>query len=218
MSEGGSARDLSDRALAVMVRLLPSRRSEWGRAMRAELASLDDVRARRRYTLGCVRAVLSDRTAMRTVALHVVELAFGAVALAFAISINGVDWCGSRRSCSSWLSESSRGPDVDPGRWGRSPIIHRLGASAPRAMWYSARTSCRRLRRSLPPRRRTARSERRVDVLRRPESVPRDCPVGHGRAHGGPTADAAVDGSGHGRWAGGMVGSDAARGERPRAP
>ncbi len=90
MSEGGSARDLSDRALAVMVRLLPSRRSEWGRAMRAELASLDDVRARRRYTLGCMRAVLSDRTAMRTVALHVVALAFGAVALAFATSINGV--------------------------------------------------------------------------------------------------------------------------------
>lgn len=90
MSEGGSARDLSDRALAVMVRLLPSRRSEWGRAMRAELASLDDIGARRRYTLGCVRAVLSDRSAMRTVALHVVALTFGAVALAFAISINGV--------------------------------------------------------------------------------------------------------------------------------
>jgi hypothetical protein len=90
MSEGGTARDLSARALAVVVRLLPSRRSEWGRAMRAELASLDDVGARRRYTLGCVRAVLSDRTAMRTVALHVVALTFGAVALAFAISIHGV--------------------------------------------------------------------------------------------------------------------------------
>lgn len=90
MSEGGSARDLSHRALAVMVGLLPSRRSEWGRAMRAELASLDDVRARRRYTLGCVRAVLSDRSAMRTVALHAVALTFGAVALALAISINGV--------------------------------------------------------------------------------------------------------------------------------
>ena len=90
MSDGGSARDLSDRALAVMVRLLPSRRSEWGRAMRAELASLDDVQARRRYALGCVRAVLSDRTAMRTVALHVVALIFGAVALVFASSVNGV--------------------------------------------------------------------------------------------------------------------------------
>jgi hypothetical protein len=90
MSKGGSARDLSDRGLAVMVRLLPSGRSEWGRAMRAELASLDEVRARRRYALGCGRAVLSDRTAMRTVTLRVVALIFGAVALVLAISVNGV--------------------------------------------------------------------------------------------------------------------------------
>ena len=90
MSQAGSARDLSDRALTVMVRLLPVRRSEWGRAMRAELASLDDARARRRYALGCVRAVLSDRDAMRTLAVHVVALSFGAVALVFAISVNGL--------------------------------------------------------------------------------------------------------------------------------
>jgi MFS family permease len=90
VSTGAGARDLSDRVLAVVVRLLPSRRAEWGRAMRAELAALDDLGARRRYTLGCVRAVLSDHTAMRTVALHVVALTFGAVALAFAISIDGV--------------------------------------------------------------------------------------------------------------------------------
>ena len=68
MSDAGHRRDLSNRALAVTVRLLPSHRSEWGRAMQAELASLDDVRARRRYALGCARAVLSDRAAMRTVA------------------------------------------------------------------------------------------------------------------------------------------------------
>jgi hypothetical protein len=55
--------------------------------MRAELASVDDVRARRRYALGCARAVLSDRTAMRTMAVHLVALTFGAVALALAISI-----------------------------------------------------------------------------------------------------------------------------------
>ena len=90
MTKRRSARDLSDRALAVIVRLLPSQRSEWGRAMRAELASLDDLRVRRRFTLGCVRAVLSDRVALRAVALHVVALTFGAVALALAISINGL--------------------------------------------------------------------------------------------------------------------------------
>ncbi|MGZ4274047.1 MAG: hypothetical protein ACXVRP_09835 [Solirubrobacteraceae bacterium] len=58
--------------------------------MQAELASLDDVRARRHYELGCTRAVFSDRSAMRTVAGHLVALTFGAVALAFAISIRVV--------------------------------------------------------------------------------------------------------------------------------
>jgi hypothetical protein len=90
MSDPGPARDLFSRALAVMVRLLPSHRSEWGRAMQAELAALDDVRARRRYALGCARAVLRDRTAMRTVAAHSIALTFGVVALSFAISIRVV--------------------------------------------------------------------------------------------------------------------------------
>jgi hypothetical protein len=90
MSEGAGARDLADRALALIVRLLPNRRLEWGEAMRAELASLDQVGARRRYALGCVRAVLSDRAAMRTVAFHGVAPSFGAIALAFAISMHGV--------------------------------------------------------------------------------------------------------------------------------
>lgn len=90
MSERASARDLSQRVLAVAVRLLPSGRSEWGRAMQAELASLDDARARRRYALGCARAVLSDRAALRTVAVHVVALTFGAVALGLAFSMRAV--------------------------------------------------------------------------------------------------------------------------------
>ncbi len=90
MSTRGSGRDLSQRVLAVAVRLLPSGRSEWGRAMQAELASLDDGRARRRYALGCARAVLSDRAALRTVAVHVVALTFGAVALWLAFSMRAV--------------------------------------------------------------------------------------------------------------------------------
>lgn len=90
MTDGPRKRDLSDRALAVAVRLLPRRRSEWGRAMQAELASLDEIRARRRYVLGCTRAVLSDRTAIRTVAIHVIALIFAALALALAISITVV--------------------------------------------------------------------------------------------------------------------------------
>jgi hypothetical protein len=90
MSELGHSRDLSDRTLAVVVRLLPSYRAEWGVAMRAELACLEDAGARRRYALGCACAVLRDHGAMRTVALHMVAVMFGAVALAFAISIDGV--------------------------------------------------------------------------------------------------------------------------------
>jgi hypothetical protein len=42
--------------LKLLVRLLPRR--EWARAMLAEVAALDDHRARRRFALGCVRAVL----------------------------------------------------------------------------------------------------------------------------------------------------------------
>ncbi len=87
MSDPGAARDRFSRALAVVVRLLPRHRSDWAEAMQAELAALDDVRARRRYALGCARAVLNDRAAMRTVAAHVIALTFGAVAFAFAISI-----------------------------------------------------------------------------------------------------------------------------------
>ena len=42
--------------LKLVVWLLPRR--EWARAMLAEVAALDDHRARRRFALGCVRAVL----------------------------------------------------------------------------------------------------------------------------------------------------------------
>ena len=56
----GTARDAKDSVsvtlLKLVVWLLP--RSDWSRAMLAELAALDDRRARRRFALGCVRAVL----------------------------------------------------------------------------------------------------------------------------------------------------------------
>ena len=51
-------RDLADRYLACVVRLLPAARREWGRAMRAELAAIDDAAERRRFALGCTRVVL----------------------------------------------------------------------------------------------------------------------------------------------------------------
>ena len=182
MSYKGNARDLSDRALAVIVRLLPSSPVGVGRAMRAELASLDDVAARRRYALGCVRAVLSDRTAMRTVALHVVAIIFGAVALAFAISINGV---GVRIQTIVFvlalgvlaLSGRRSGPlgpvaDHPPARRVRAAGYVVLGAYILPALASLAAASPQHDQ------------SWRVDVLRRRESVPRDCPVGHGTAHG----------------------------------
>ena len=43
--------------LAFALRLLP--RDDWARAMRAELATLDDPREQRRFALGCLRALLT---------------------------------------------------------------------------------------------------------------------------------------------------------------
>jgi hypothetical protein len=89
MSDPRAARDLASRVLASAVRLLPGHRSDWGEAMQAELAALDDLRARRRFIRGCTRAVLSDATVLRTVAVHALALAFGVVALAYALSNGG---------------------------------------------------------------------------------------------------------------------------------
>ncbi|HWK30406.1 MAG TPA: hypothetical protein VNS09_27820 [Solirubrobacter sp.] len=60
--------------LALVVRLLPDR--DWGRAMLAELAAIDDRRARRRFALGCVRAVVTRPAAW---------LRLGAIALVGAV-------------------------------------------------------------------------------------------------------------------------------------
>jgi len=59
--------------LSLVVRLMPR---EWGRAMQAELAALDDPQARRRFALGCMRAVLSHST---------LWLRVGAIALVAAV-------------------------------------------------------------------------------------------------------------------------------------
>jgi hypothetical protein len=45
--------------LALVVRLLPRR--DWRRAMLAEVMALDDPRARRRFALGCIGTVLTQR-------------------------------------------------------------------------------------------------------------------------------------------------------------
>src|SRR5215210_6509694 len=55
--------------------------------MLSELAALEDARARRRFALGCVRAVLSDLAVLRSLALDASVLAFGAVCIALAAGI-----------------------------------------------------------------------------------------------------------------------------------
>jgi hypothetical protein len=69
--------------LAAVVHALPSRRREWGQAMLAELAAIDDPRARRRYARSCVRAVLADPA---TVGAPLFFTVFAVVTLALAAS------------------------------------------------------------------------------------------------------------------------------------
>ena len=52
-------RDLPARALALAVRALPAERREWGLAMQAELAAIEDAAERRGYALGSAWAVLA---------------------------------------------------------------------------------------------------------------------------------------------------------------
>jgi len=90
MGHPRAARDLASHVLAFAVGLLPGHRSDWGLAMQAELAALDGVRVRRRYALGCARAVLSQGAAVRAIAVHAIALTFGVVAFAFAASVRVV--------------------------------------------------------------------------------------------------------------------------------
>lgn len=68
------------RLLAVATAGLPGGRGEWGAAMRAELASIDDPRERRRFARGCTWAALRQGTGRVPVALVL------GVALAFALA------------------------------------------------------------------------------------------------------------------------------------
>ena len=52
------ARDAADRWLGLVIRLLPASRAQWGHAMRAELAALENAADRRRFALSCTRVAL----------------------------------------------------------------------------------------------------------------------------------------------------------------
>jgi hypothetical protein len=51
-------RDLAARSLALAVRALPATQREWGLAMQAELATVEDAAERRSFALGCTRTLL----------------------------------------------------------------------------------------------------------------------------------------------------------------
>jgi hypothetical protein len=53
-----SNRDRAARYLDLVVRLLPAAHSQWGEAMRAELATIEEPSDRRRFALGCTRVAL----------------------------------------------------------------------------------------------------------------------------------------------------------------
>jgi hypothetical protein len=100
-------------ALTIVTRALPLPRKEWGRAMRAELAAIDEPRARRRFVRGCVRAVLLTGTTLRALAGYAAILGFAAVILRAAAELPSpgvraeatglvaiiavLAWCGRRR-------------------------------------------------------------------------------------------------------------------------
>ena len=54
------ARDGAERLLAIATACLPAHRSEWGAAMRAELASIDDPVARRQFSRSAARAAFGQ--------------------------------------------------------------------------------------------------------------------------------------------------------------
>jgi hypothetical protein len=71
------------------VRALPASRREWGEAMQAELATIDGSWARRRYALGCTRAVATVPEARRAAGPPFGATLFGAVVLLLALGIDG---------------------------------------------------------------------------------------------------------------------------------
>ena len=80
----------ADRYLAVVERLLPAARRDWGRAMRAELATLDGPAERWRFALGCTRAAMLPSPAGGTAGRSLAFAAAGALVLAVEVALAGV--------------------------------------------------------------------------------------------------------------------------------
>jgi hypothetical protein len=72
--------DSASWVLAAAVRLLPPQRHQWGMAMRAELAGIDEGRQRWRFALGCVRVVATRPAVWRRLGYCLLSLAVVAAA------------------------------------------------------------------------------------------------------------------------------------------
>jgi len=71
----------ADRLLALVVRLLPAGRRDWGRAMRAESLVIETGRERWAHALGCVRVVLVQPSVLRAIGYPVLGVALLAAVL-----------------------------------------------------------------------------------------------------------------------------------------
>jgi hypothetical protein len=79
--------DFAGRALAVAVRALPADRRDWGLAMQAELATVEDAAARRSFAFGCTRTLLTRPATLLRLARAAFAPAVGAVSVALALAI-----------------------------------------------------------------------------------------------------------------------------------
>ncbi|WP_157437104.1 hypothetical protein [Actinoplanes subtropicus] len=81
-------RDGPARLLGAAVRVLPAGRRDWGRAMQAELAAIEDPADRRGFAWGCLRAAAVEFHLLRG-ALHVLAvLAVAGTLVAWAATVN----------------------------------------------------------------------------------------------------------------------------------
>lgn len=100
--------DLPSRVLAVAVRLLPADRAQWGRAMVAELSHLHGRSSRRRFVVGCLRAVLQAPRGQdapgRALVGVVVSAAVGCVGL---VSYGLVHYPGLRTGTGVWVATAA---------------------------------------------------------------------------------------------------------------
>jgi hypothetical protein len=79
--------DGADRLLALVVRLLPAGRRDWGRAMRAESTAIKPARERWAFALGCLRVVLAQPAVLRAVGYPLLAVAILVAVLRWSTGI-----------------------------------------------------------------------------------------------------------------------------------